>query len=126
MATRRSPEPDQCYRQYTVLPKYRGPLLAFILAALERNGCRIIQASPPNIAPFRVSFETAGGERMGILAYAFYANNKLTKNRPADEYRFQLKYGKDTKEEHDLWQDPYGLYTTLLMGVSPEEDFFVG
>jgi hypothetical protein len=126
MASRRPPESDQSYRQYTVSRKHREPLLAFILDALEGKGCRIIQCSSASLAPFRVSFETADGERMGIVAYAFYANNKVTKNRPADEYRFQLKYGKKTREEHELWQDPYGLYTTLLMGVSPEEEFFVG
>ncbi len=126
MPSKRRPEPEESYRQYTVSRKHRAPLVQFILAALEGKGCRIIQTSPPDRAPFRITFETADGERMGILAYAFYANNKLTKNRPPDEYRFQLKYGTKTGEEHELWQDPYGLYTTLLMGVSPEEEFFVG
>lgn len=26
----------------------------------------------------------------------------------------------------DLWQDPFGLYTTLLVGINPEQGFFVG
>lgn len=25
----------------------------------------------------------------------------------------------------DLWQDPFGLYTTLLLGINPDEGFFV-
>ncbi|MEO8035498.1 MAG: hypothetical protein ABI837_13765 [Acidobacteriota bacterium] len=126
MPFQRSPAPEPSYRQYTVSRKHREPLVRFILGALESKGCRIIQTSSPELAPFKISFETAEGERMGILAYAFYANNKLTRNRPDDEYRFQLKYGSKTGGEHELWQDPYGLYTTLLMGVSPEEEFFVG
>jgi len=64
---------------------------------------------------------------MGIIAYAYFANQHLTRNRPGDEYRFQLKYGgKQERNLHDLWQDPYGLYTTLLIGISPGERFFVG
>ena len=27
---------------------------------------------------------------------------------------------------HPLWQDPYGLYTTLFMGINPDLGFFVG
>lgn len=119
-----SPEPP--YRQYSVMPTRRAPLVEFITLALGAAGCRIIRCSPPGLAPFKISFETADGERMGILAYAFYANQKRTKNRPADEYRFQLKYGPKVGGLHELWQDPYGLYTTLLVGVSPEEGFFVG
>ncbi len=64
---------------------------------------------------------------MGILAYAFFANNRDTKNRPKDEYRFQLKYGGKLRHNvHEIWQDSYGLYTTLLVGISPKERFFVG
>ncbi|HEX5716039.1 MAG TPA: hypothetical protein VF179_07770, partial [Thermoanaerobaculia bacterium] len=32
----------------------------------------------------------------------------------------------DDKQLHDFWQDPYGLYTTLLVGINPELGFFVG
>ncbi len=63
---------------------------------------------------------------MGIMAYAFLANSRETKNRPADEHRFQLKYGKKDGELHPLWQDPFALYTTLLLGIDPERGIFVG
>jgi hypothetical protein len=62
---------------------------------------------------------------MGIFVYAFLANTVLTKNRPTDEHRFQLKYGTRDGALHDLWQDPFGLYTTLLVGINPEQGFFV-
>jgi hypothetical protein len=86
----------------------------------------LIRASEPNAAPFRISFTTPEGVRMGIIAYAFLANSQLTKNRPVDEWRFQVKYGKKTGELHSLWEDPFGLYTTLFLGISPTEGFFVG
>jgi hypothetical protein len=115
------------YSVYGVSRRHREPLLQFIYEALIRSGCRVIHSSDAAYAPFRVSFETAAGERMGIVAYAFFANQKLTVNRPGDEYRFQLKYGdKQDKNLHELWQDPYGLYTTVLVGISPTERFFVG
>jgi hypothetical protein len=115
------------YSVYGVSRRHREPLLRFIHEALAASGCRIIHSSSADHAPFRISFETTAGERMGILAYAFFANNRDTKNRPKDEYRFQLKYGgKQNRNLHHLWQDPYGLYTTVLIGISPTERFFVG
>lgn len=115
------------YRVYSVSRRHREPLLRFIHEALAASGCRVIHSSDAAYAPFRVSFETAAGERLGIIAYAFFANQRLTRNRPGDEYRFQLKYGgKEHQNVHHLWQDPYGLYTTLLIGISPSEHFFVG
>jgi hypothetical protein len=114
------------YPKFNVLRRQREPLLEFMIEALESSGCRVLRHSPPSSAPFQISFETPTGEKQGIIAYAFYANQKLTRNRPSNEYRFQLKYGTKTGEEHELWQDPYGIYTTLLLGISPEEKFFVG
>jgi len=66
------------------------------------------------ISAFRITFGTAEGERMGIVAYAFLANNRETKGRPPDEHRFQRqsmdRRNKDKSSNlHELWQDPYGL-----------------
>jgi hypothetical protein len=36
-----------------------------------------------------------------------------------------VKYGSDTEGLHDLWQDPFELYTTLFLGINPDEGFFV-
>jgi len=79
--------------------------------------------------PFRITFETPYGERLGIIVYPAYANQKETLNRPADEWRFQLKYGSKKKGKPkiiSLWHDPAQLYITLLCGISPETGFFVG
>ena len=80
------------FRTYRVSPRDRAPLLAFIHQALRQSGCRILYSSTPDVAPFRVTFETASGERIGIVAYAFLANNRVTRHRPPDEHRFQVKY----------------------------------
>ena len=115
------------YKVYGVSRRHREPLLQFIHDALAAAGCRVIHSSDAGSAPFRISFETAAGERMGIIAYAYFANQRVTRNRPGDEYRFQVKYGgKQDRNFHHLWQDAYGLYTTLLVGISPVERFFVG
>lgn len=114
------------YRRYSVSARDKEPLLAFVREGLESQGCRVIRSTGPDEAPFRISFETPWGERLGIVCYAFLANQKLTKNRPADEHRFQVKYGPDDKRLHKIWQDPFGLYTTLFVGINPELGLFVG
>ncbi len=114
------------YREYSVRRRDKAALLDFVLDALEKCGCQIIQVSDPSTAPFRISFEAPTGERRGIIVYAFLANSRLTKNRPDDEHRFQVKYGGDDKRLHALWQDPYLLYTTLFCGIDLERRLFVG
>lgn len=114
-------------RTYRVSAKDRMPLVQFMVQALHASGCRTLFVSEPNEAPFRITFETPDGERMGIIAYAFLANHKKTKNRPTDEHLFQVKYGsKTSRNSHVIWQDPYRLYTTLFLGINPELGFFVG
>lgn len=113
-------------RTYGVQAKDREPLLRWMQEALAASGCRVIRASSPNEAPFRITFVLPSGERMGIVAYAFLANRRPTKNRPTDEHRFQVKYGTKDGRLHDLWQDPFGLYTTVFVGINPDRGFFVG
>jgi len=114
------------FRTYRVAARDRAPLLSFILDALEAGGCQIIHRPSPETAPFRITYEAPTGERAGLVAYAFLANTKTTRNRPADEHRFQVKYGSKDGRLHHLWQDPYGLYTTVLMGINADLGFFVG
>ena len=113
-------------RYYSVSRRQKAPLVEFIRSALEEAGCRILHEPDPSIAPYRFTFETPAGERLGIVVYAFFANSQLTKNRPTDEHRFQVKYSGDTKSLHRLWQDPYLLYSTLFCGIDPERGIFVG
>ena len=114
------------YETFRVDPRQRAPLVELMVEALRASGCAILNRSPDDEAPFRLSYITPAGERQGIVAYAFYANTRATRNRPSDEWRFQLKYGARDGRHHALWQDPFGLYTTLCVGISPEEGFLVG
>lgn len=113
-------------RTYRVNARSRRPLVKFMVDGLHDAGCRVLFVSEPSVAPFRITFETPEGERMGIVAYAFLANSRVTTNRPVDEHRFQLKYGSKDGQLHEIWQDPFGLYTTLLVGIDPERGIFVG
>lgn len=114
------------YPTYRVRKHDRQPLIDFIVSALRGAGCRMLFIPPATEAPFRFTFETPVGERLGIIVYAFLANSTLTKNRPADEHRFQVKYGsKKSSELQPLFHDPYSLYTTLFVGINPQAGFFV-
>jgi hypothetical protein len=113
-------------RTYGVRASSKAPLIGFMTSALEESGCRIIHSSSPEEAPFILTFETPIGERIGIVVYAFLATRTKTTNRPIDERSFQIKYGsKKSNEAHKLWSDPYGLFTTLLVGIDTKENFFV-
>jgi hypothetical protein len=112
-------------RQYGVNAHDRAPLIQFMLDALRREGCRIIHEPSPDRAPFRITFETPSGERMGIMVYAFLATFTPTRNRPDDEHSFQIKYGTKDGKLHDIWQDPFDLYVTLFLGINPDQGFFV-
>lgn len=115
-------------RTYPVNANKRRPLVEFMLGALGEAGCKVLHVSGADRAPFVVTFETPGGERMGIVAYAFLATRTPTLNRPPDERSFQIKYAsKESYEEnlHDLWQDPMGMFTTLLIGIDPIGGFCV-
>jgi len=116
-------------RTYRVSRAARQPLLDFMVNALRNQGCRIIYCSDAGLAPFVITFEMSTGERMGVVAYAFLATRTVTTNRPADERSFQVKYGnKDDyrdRNSHRIWRDPLGLFTTLFVGISADEDFFV-
>jgi len=97
-----------------------------MLNALEGARCQIIHRPSAEIAPFRITYQAPSGERAGIVAYAFLANAKAARNQPGEKHRFQVKYGPKDRRLHQFWQDPYGIYTTLLVGINPDLGFFVG
>ena len=113
------------WRTYSVRSSDKEPLRRFILEALELRGCRVINASAPDRAPFYIVYETSDGQRNGLLAYAFFANTKLTINRPEDEHRFQIKYGSELTGVLRVAVDPHELITTIFLGIDPERGIFV-
>lgn len=113
------------WKTYGVSPSDKAPLLRFIVDALERRGCRMLNSPAPNRAPFYIVFETPAGERKAILAYAFFANSRPTRNRPSDEHRFQIKYGSKLTGVLDVAVDPRSAVTTIFLGIDPERQLFV-
>lgn len=113
------------WKVYSVSAHDKEPLLRFICDALAARGCTIHYASSANRAPFHLVVELPGGERLSILAYAFLANSKPTKNRPDDEHRFQIKYGGDLSGVIDVAVDPLGITTTIFLGIDLERQLFV-
>ena len=63
-------------RTYGVSRAARQPLLDFMVNSLRLSGCRMIYCSGP-IKLFVISFETAGGDRMGIVAQHQMSHRKL-------------------------------------------------
>ncbi|MDP5886214.1 hypothetical protein ACSESQ_17685 [Pseudomonas aeruginosa] len=114
------------YKKWSVQRSAKQPLLDFIVEGLMAAHCTILSASDPSHAPFLVTYETPLGERQGVLVYAFFANSKVTKNRPIDEHRFQIKYGGDPKALLPIEQDPTRLLTTIFVGIDPERRIMVG
>jgi hypothetical protein len=113
------------WKVYSVSAHDKAPLIHFIREAFEARGCTIHYVSTANRAPFHVVLGTPGGERLSVLAYAFLANSKPTKNRPADEHRFQIKYGGDLSGVMDVAVDPLGVTTTIFVGIDLERKVFV-
>jgi hypothetical protein len=113
------------WTSYRVSPAQKSPLLRFISEALEMRGCRLVYVSEAKRAPFFIVFDLPSGERQAILAYAFFANAKATKNRPVDEHRFQVKLGSDLTGVLDVAIDQTGLVTTIFLGIDPERGVFV-
>jgi hypothetical protein len=113
------------WKSYSVSRSDKELLRAFVLRALEMRDCSIVYASDASRAPFYIVFDTPAGERHGILVYAFFANAKLITNRPADEHRFQVKYGGNLKGVLEVAIDSSRLVTTLFVGIDLKEGLFV-
>jgi hypothetical protein len=113
------------WKVYSVSARDKEPLLRFIREALEARGCTIQHVGPANRAPFHVVLDLPGGERISVLVYAFLANAKVTRNRPADEHRFQIKYGGDLSGVIDVAVDPLGVTTTIFVGIDLDRKVFV-
>jgi hypothetical protein len=113
------------WKTYSVSRVDKASLLKFIVDALVMRRCTVLSASDPGHAPIYIVFETPSGVRQGLLAYAFFANTRPTKNRPVDEHRFQIKYGSELKGNLDLTIDPHGLVTTIFLGIDPARGIFV-
>jgi hypothetical protein len=115
------------YKKWSVSRRDKEPLLLFIVDGLKAAGCTVLFTSEATHAPFLITYETPAGERQGVLVYAFFANSKVTENRPDDEHRFQIKYGKKQPGVLlQIEQDPSRILTTLFVGIDTERGILVG
>lgn len=110
-------------RTYQVVRK--EPILKAISDALEGCGCRILEAPSPSEAPFQFRVQVPDGEKIRLVCYAFLANKYEQGGRPADEHRFQIKYGSEFDAYHEIFIDPERDVVTLMLGVHLEEGIFV-
>lgn len=102
----------------------------FLAAAVERSGGNVLYTSGPDVAPLFLVVEDASGARQGVMAYAFWANKKVTRNRSDDEHRLQIRYGDVNSaawraELHPVGFDPTGLDVTLVVGVEADAGLVV-
>ncbi len=102
----------------------------FIADAVRRAGGRVLWSSGSDVAPLFLAAEDATGETIGLMAYAFLANRKPTRNRPDDEHRAQLRYGDVNDpnwraQHHPVGFDPASVDVTLVLAVQPDADVIV-
>jgi hypothetical protein len=103
----------------------------FLEHAIERSGGRVLASSGPSTAPLFLGVEVDGGERIAVCAYVFLANRRVTRNRPQDEHRLQIRYGdiNDPRwrgRAHPVGFDPLDVDVTLVVGAHVEADLIVG
>jgi hypothetical protein len=99
------------------------------LAGVKEAGVRVLFTSPDGIMPIYVGIELFDTHRIGLLFYPFRSTRRITKNRPGDEYRMQIRYGGERNwhtKDNSLAKDIAGIETTLVMGVDPKSGHFVG
>lgn len=100
----------------------------FLRDAVTASGGKLLFASPATRAPVYLGVQGAGDERLGLLCYPFRCTKRMTRNRPADEHRAQIRYGAEETwaVEHWLGRDVASVDTTLVLGVHLEEGILIG
>jgi hypothetical protein len=101
-----------------------------LIAAIEQSGGKWISDTGASLAPIYASVQEPGGAFDGLLVYAFSANHREIRNRPADEHRLQIKYGDITEafrqQDHSLGFDPMGVDVTLVLAVHEDANVLIG
>jgi hypothetical protein len=96
-----------------------------IEGAVTQSAGRLLFSTGHRTAPLFLGIESPEGERMGLNAYVFHANQVTTRNRPSDEHRAQIRYGDVTDpawraSPHPLGFDPAGVDITAVLVAHPE------
>lgn len=103
----------------------RDAIVERIEDALRKSGAEVLRNADPRTAPFQFVIKTPTGERLELVCYAFTANKYGQRGRPADEHRFQIKYGSEFDRYHKIYVDPKGQKVTLMFGVHLELGLFI-
>ena len=98
----------------------RNAVVTQIEQALAASGAQVLQRADPKTAPFEFLIRTPTGEQLELVCYAFTANKYRQGGRPADEHRFQIKYGSEFDRYHTIFLDPHRQKITLMFGVHLE------
>ncbi|MFT3851955.1 MAG: hypothetical protein QM733_04350 [Ilumatobacteraceae bacterium] len=99
--------------------------------AVEASGGRVVYCSfrDHRVAPVYMGVEDGDGRRFGMLLYPFTATKRLTRNRPPDEHRAQIRFGDPVRERDEsnrIGRDVAGVDVTMVLAVDPELEFIVG
>ncbi|MGZ3141379.1 hypothetical protein ACVDFE_05135 [Lentzea chajnantorensis] len=118
---------DRAYARVYNTPS-RTDVHAFLCEAVSQSGGQLLYASDPKRSPIYLGIQTGSNERVGVLVYPFRANHRKIKNRPDDEHRMQIRYGREEswKEDHPVGQDIAGVDTTLVVGVHLDAGLLIG
>lgn len=109
----------------------RTPVVDLLLKGIEDGGGRVVSCSFPakRLAPILIGAEDGDNHRYGLLVYPFTTTRRATRNRPATEHRFQIRYGDPERVRHEpnpVGHDPAGVDITLILAVDPETGIIVG
>lgn len=120
--------PRRYAREYRVS---RQPEHAFVEAAVQAAGGRVLFSSGAATAPLFLGVEAPDGSRIGLTAYVFSMNGKRTANRPPDEHRGQVRYGDVNSEawreqDHPIGLDPAGVDLTVVLMAHHDAGLLVG
>lgn len=79
----------------------RTPVVDLLLKGIEAGGGRVVSCSFPaeKLAPIFIGAEDRGNHRFGLAVYPFTTTRRATKNRPATEYRFQIRTWVDALDD---------------------------
>jgi hypothetical protein len=104
---------------------------AFVEAAITASGGRVLASTGGSNAPLFLGIETDQGERLAACVYAFHANQRTIRNRPADEHRLQVRYGDVNsaawrRQVHPVGFDPLGSDVTIVLGAHIDAGLLVG
>jgi hypothetical protein len=106
----------------------KADVVASARRALERSGGTVLFESGATRAPTYFGVQLDGDERLGALAYLFRATRVVTRRRPADENKLQIRYGSEPSwhlEEHALGFDVAGVDVTAVLGVHRDADVLI-